>query len=326
MSTLGERDVIDSELDSEDPGVLKLLKNAFSLVKRHLSWVNDSDDPINQEPDIYQVDRNPSRPWTLLKKFVGGNAQDAPFPLPAATLVMGIASGIDIVCNISQVVYQDPIATTFFEKCLKKESPKCYELFANADEEVKQEFMRGMETFHESFLVELKLEDVLEEICRQNEVTISTHRTLARLVGKRTRHGAYNEVAPKRSFVIPASVLEQHGLAPGGTLLDKEKQPSPEQVRTALKHILEKQNAGYEGKPRRTPERIPRILETFSQRESELVFLEEFLLAFENSKDPRKHASSALSETNKLLKEEDEPVEIDSIRLTAYFFRNRDTE
>lgn len=324
MSILGEWNVVNSESDNEDAGVLKLLKNAFSLVKRHLSWVNDPDDPTNQELDIYQVTRNPLRPWALLKKFVGENAQDD--PLPAATLVMGMASGIDIVCKISEVVYQDPISTTFFEKCLKKESPKCYELFANADEEVKQEFMRGIESFHESFLVELKLEDVLEEICAQNRVTISTHKTLARLIGKRTRHGAYNEVAPQRPFVVPASVLEQHGLTPGGTLLDKEKQPSPKQVRTALKRILEKQKAGYEGKPRRTPERIPRILATFSQRESELVFLEEFLSAFENSKDPRKHASSALSETNKLLKEEDEPVEIDSIRLTAYFFRNRDTE
>ena len=80
------------------------------------------------------------------------------------------------------------------------------------------------------------------------------------------------------------------------------EQISLEEVAEAFQAVIDKQQAGYDGQPRRTPIRALRIWRVFDQHKYDEVSLEEMADAFADTLDPRKSASSAISWINRSFK------------------------
>ena len=95
-----------------------------------------------------------------------------------------------------------------------------------------------------------------------------------------------------------------------------------EKMVLVFKWVIDEQQAGYGGHPRRKPIRARRIWSVFTRHNNNSVNLEEMAEVFDDTSDPRKSASSAVSWINRTFKALGIDLEIESS--TVYRIHRRD--
>ena len=97
---------------------------------------------------------------------------------------------------------------------------------------------------------------------------------------------------------------------------------SAEEIASAFQCVIDEQQAGYGGQPRLKPIRARRIWSVFTRHNNNSVNLEEMAEVFDDTSDPRKSASSAVSWINRTFKALGIDLEIESS--TVYRIHRRD--
>lgn len=96
---------------------------------------------------------------------------------------------------------------------------------------------------------------------------------------------------------------------------------SAEEIAVAFQRVIDEQQAGYGGQPRRKPVRARRIWSVFNRHKNYLVSLGEMAEVFDDTSDPRKSASSAISWINRTFNALGIDLEIESS--TVYQIHHR---
>ena len=98
-------------------------------------------------------------------------------------------------------------------------------------------------------------------------------------------------------------------------------QVSAEEIAAAFQSVIDEQETGYGGQPRRKPVRARRIWSVFTRHNNNSVNLEEMAEVFDDTSDPRKSASSAVSWINRTFNALGIDLEIESS--TVYRIHHR---
>jgi len=103
--------------------------------------------------------------------------------------------------------------------------------------------------------------------------------------------------------------------------LNEERKVTPEEVQSAFNQALTELESGYDGKPRRKPVRVLRLLNVFQGRETETISIEELAEAFIDTVDSTKSASTAISSLNRLF--DTLGIDLQIERTSYYQFRRK---